>query len=235
MCPSVHAYVQSTQQHSFVPLRGTMWRWFGGVVTDVSAARMTSFPGLPSPVTSEGFLLKSSISPCPSVVQPHPKASADSSIRTLPIACPAARHYRLYFTQWKSPPPPPSDSSQPLSFLFPCLLLPLHLQRALNFSIHFHRIFFSPDNLLWSLVFVWSHCLWTLQGHRPHPSPPCLLPRAILPSCPCLHVGANSYDCLFHSLLLCFLVSHLLCFPWLFQMQVFDIHLLLVGFYRPSQ
>uniref|UniRef100_A0A668A5U9 Epithelial cell transforming 2 n=1 Tax=Myripristis murdjan TaxID=586833 RepID=A0A668A5U9_9TELE len=60
-----------------------IWRRGGRL----SAARMTSSAGLLSPVTSEGFLLKSSISPCQSAAQPHPKTSADSSIRALPIAC----------------------------------------------------------------------------------------------------------------------------------------------------
>lgn len=82
---SISACLCSSKQHSFVSLHHVkvIWRCGGRL----SAARMTSFPGLLSPVTSKGFLLKSSISPCQSPAQPHPKTSADSSIRALPIAC----------------------------------------------------------------------------------------------------------------------------------------------------
>lgn len=79
-----------------------IWRRGGRL----SAARMTSFPGLLSPVTSEGFLLKSSISPCQSAVQPHPKTSADSSIRMLPIACLTTRRQRSCNPQKTRAPPP---------------------------------------------------------------------------------------------------------------------------------
>ncbi len=112
MCPSVRVCVCSSKQHSFVSLHHVkvIWRCGGRL----SAARMTSFPGLLSPVTSKGFLLKSSISPCQSAAQPHPKTSADSSIRALPIACLTARCHCSCNPQKRAPPP---ISSRPLPFL----------------------------------------------------------------------------------------------------------------------
>lgn len=155
MCLSVHTCVQSSKQHSFVSLSSTMWRWFGGVAADLSAARMTSFPGLLSPVTCEGFLLKSSISPCQSAVQPHPKTSADSSIRMLPIACLTARLYHSCYPLKKILP----GLFPFCPFLF--LFLPSSLLRALNFYINFSQKCILLPRLppLCSLIFVWSHCL----------------------------------------------------------------------------
>lgn len=90
--------------------------------------------------------------PANPVAQPHPKTSANSSIRALPIACLTARRHCSVIPQNKAPTttslycfcPPPLSSSH----------------RALNFILIFNwSFFFHPAYPLWSLIFVWSHCL----------------------------------------------------------------------------
>lgn len=127
MCPSVCVCVCHRKQHLICVFEEHHVKVIWRCGSRLSAARTTSFLGLQSPVTSESFLLKSSISPCQSAAQPHPKTSADSSIRALPIVCLTAyRHCSLNPQKKKPPHPILTISSRPLPFLS-CSFLPLLL------------------------------------------------------------------------------------------------------------
>lgn len=197
---------------------------------------MTSFPGLLSPVTSEGFLLKSSISPCPSVVQPHPKASADSSIRTLPIACLTARRC-LVLHPVKEPPTPTlrffPTSSLSFSFPSPSLASPEGFELLYSFSQDFLLLPRLPPLKL-------GICLKSLSSDfaRTQTPPHLLLAPSFVQSCRPLFVIVWGLIYMtvffFHSCFISYSLTICLSLDF-FQMLVFDIHLSLVGFYRPSE